>query len=176
MRNVAIGAFLGFVLIAVILVIRYMLNDTFNPLRMWRNILGSRPWPQCPKTDRGTGETGIIRIPTGKERQVEMSKMDVRAMPQPDYFVQSELDRLRVNVGFAGTDKKVIMVTSSVPNEGKSFVAPASGTSWPRPATASAWWTRYAEVRPPQQPAPLYGGGGEFHRAQPLSCRLCRGR
>jgi len=52
-----------------------------------------------------------------------MNKLNVRAMPQPDYFVQSELDRLRVNVGFAGTDKKVIMVTSSMPNEGKSYIA-----------------------------------------------------
>jgi len=52
-----------------------------------------------------------------------MNKINVLAMPQADYFVQSEIDRLRVNVGFAGTDKKVIMVTSSVPNEGKSYIA-----------------------------------------------------
>jgi len=52
-----------------------------------------------------------------------MNKMIIRSMPQPDYFVQSELDRLRVNVGFAGTDKKIIMVTSTVPNEGKSYIS-----------------------------------------------------
>jgi len=51
-----------------------------------------------------------------------MNKINIQSLPQPDYFVQSELDRLRVNVGFAGTDKRVIMVTSTVPNEGKSYI------------------------------------------------------
>lgn len=52
-----------------------------------------------------------------------MYKITIGNMPRPDYFVQSEIDRLRVNVGFAGTDKKVIMVTSSEPNEGKSYIS-----------------------------------------------------
>ncbi len=52
-----------------------------------------------------------------------MNKITIGNMPRPDYFVQSEIDRLRVNVGFAGADKKVIMVTSSVPNEGKSYIS-----------------------------------------------------
>ena len=52
-----------------------------------------------------------------------MNKLSIGNMPRPDYFVQSEIDRLRVNVGFAGTDKKVIMITSSEPNEGKSYIS-----------------------------------------------------
>lgn len=52
-----------------------------------------------------------------------MKKLEIRALPNPDYFVQSEIDRLRVNVGFSGSDKRVIMVTSSLPNEGKSYIA-----------------------------------------------------
>ena len=52
-----------------------------------------------------------------------MYKITIGNMPRPDYFVQSEIDRLRVNVGFVGADKKVIMVTSSEPNEGKSFIS-----------------------------------------------------
>ena len=52
-----------------------------------------------------------------------MHKLTIGNMPRPDYFVQSEIDRLRVNVGFAGADKKVIMVTSSEPNEGKSYIS-----------------------------------------------------
>lgn len=51
-----------------------------------------------------------------------MNRLNIRSMPNPDYFVQTEIDRLRVNVGFSGTDKKVIVVTSSVPNEGKSYI------------------------------------------------------
>ena len=52
-----------------------------------------------------------------------MNQINIQNLPQPDYFVQAELDRLRVNVGFAGADKKVIMVTSTVPNEGKSYIS-----------------------------------------------------
>ncbi len=52
-----------------------------------------------------------------------MSQITFGNMPRPDYFVQSEIDRLRVNVGFAGAEKKIIMITSSEPNEGKSYVA-----------------------------------------------------
>ncbi len=52
-----------------------------------------------------------------------MNKITIQNLPQPDYFVQQELDRLRVNVGFAGADKKLIMVTSTMPNEGKSYIA-----------------------------------------------------
>lgn len=54
-----------------------------------------------------------------------MKQINVGQLPQMDYFVQQEVDRLRVAVGFAGSDKKVIMVTSSEPNEGKSFISVA---------------------------------------------------
>jgi capsular exopolysaccharide synthesis family protein len=52
-----------------------------------------------------------------------MNQITIGSMPRPDYFVQSEIDRLRVNVSFFGTEKKVILLTSSNPNEGKSFIA-----------------------------------------------------
>ena len=52
-----------------------------------------------------------------------MSQIIIGNMPHPDYFVQSEIDRLRVNVSFFGTEKKVIMITSSGPNEGKSYIS-----------------------------------------------------
>ena len=44
-------------------------------------------------------------------------------MFKPDYFVQSEIDRLRVNIGFVGAEKKVIMITSTTVNEGKSYIS-----------------------------------------------------
>ncbi len=52
-----------------------------------------------------------------------MNQLTIHKFPENDYFVQSELDRLRVNIGFLGADKKIIMITSSVPNEGKSFIS-----------------------------------------------------
>ncbi len=39
------------------------------------------------------------------------------------YSVEEALNRLRVNFGFCGADNKKVMVSSSVPNEGKSFIA-----------------------------------------------------
>ncbi len=48
--------------------------------------------------------------------------LNVGRPPVADYFVQTAVDRLRANVGFAGSDKKVIMISSSVPDEGKSYV------------------------------------------------------
>ena len=52
-----------------------------------------------------------------------MKQVKIRQLVENDYFVQTEFDRLRVNVGFTGVDKKVIMLSSSRPNEGKSFVS-----------------------------------------------------
>ncbi len=52
-----------------------------------------------------------------------MKTITIGNVPRMDYFVQSEIDRLRVNVGFAGQDKKIIMITSSDPNEGKSYIS-----------------------------------------------------
>jgi capsular exopolysaccharide synthesis family protein len=51
-----------------------------------------------------------------------MKQVKIKQLVENDYFVQTEFDRLRVNVGFTGVDKKVIMISSSRPNEGKSFV------------------------------------------------------
>ena len=50
-------------------------------------------------------------------------KITIGKMFKPDYFVQSEIDRLRVNIGFVGANKKVIMITSTTANEGKSYVS-----------------------------------------------------
>ncbi len=52
-----------------------------------------------------------------------MKQLTIGKQPRKDYYVQMEIDRLRVNVGFIGADKKVIMMTSSEPNEGKSFIS-----------------------------------------------------
>ena len=44
---------------------------------------------------------------------------------QPDlpYSVEEAVNRLRINVSFLGSDVRKIMIVSSEPNEGKSFVA-----------------------------------------------------
>ena len=42
--------------------------------------------------------------------------------PQLPYSVEEAINRLRINISFLGSDTKKIMIISSDPNEGKSFV------------------------------------------------------
>ena len=46
----------------------------------------------------------------------------VENMPKLPYAIEEALNRLRVNVSFLGREVKTIMVISSVPDEGKSFI------------------------------------------------------
>ncbi len=49
--------------------------------------------------------------------------MEFGLTPQLPYSVQEAVNRLRINISFAGSDVRKIMVISSEPNEGKSFIA-----------------------------------------------------
>ena len=51
-----------------------------------------------------------------------MDKLIIKNMPELPYSVEDAVNRLRVNISFLGNDIKKIMVISSLPNEGKSFV------------------------------------------------------
>lgn len=52
-----------------------------------------------------------------------MKELMIRNMPELPFDMSEALNQLRVNLGFCGDQVKAVMVTSSVPNEGKSFVA-----------------------------------------------------
>ena len=43
--------------------------------------------------------------------------------PQLPYSVEEAVNRLRINISFLGSDVRKIMIISSEPNEGKSFLA-----------------------------------------------------
>ncbi len=51
-----------------------------------------------------------------------MSKIEI-SVPQLPYAVEEALNRLRINIKFCGKNTKKILIMSSVPNEGKTFVA-----------------------------------------------------
>ena len=51
-----------------------------------------------------------------------MSKISV-VIPDLPYAAEEALNRLRVNVKFSGKNTKKLLITSSVPNEGKSHIA-----------------------------------------------------
>ena len=52
-----------------------------------------------------------------------MNSLNITNVPNLSFDVQEAINQLRINLGFTGESIKVIMVTSSLPNEGKSFVA-----------------------------------------------------
>lgn len=52
-----------------------------------------------------------------------MGKLEFGNTPQLPYSVEEAINRLRINISFLGSDIKKIMVVSSEPNEGKSFLA-----------------------------------------------------
>lgn len=49
--------------------------------------------------------------------------MEFGLTPQLPYSVQEAVNRLRINISFTGSNVRKIMVVSSEPNEGKSFIA-----------------------------------------------------
>lgn len=51
-----------------------------------------------------------------------MKKIDIN-MPELPYAVEEALNRLRINIKFCGKNTQIILIVSSVPNEGKSFVS-----------------------------------------------------
>lgn len=51
-----------------------------------------------------------------------MSKVTMANFPELPYAVEEAVNRLRININFLGNDIKKIMVVSTMPNEGKSFV------------------------------------------------------
>ncbi len=52
-----------------------------------------------------------------------MKQLTINQLPQLPFDVAESINQLRVNLGFCGKEIKTVMVTSSTPNEGKSFVS-----------------------------------------------------
>lgn len=52
-----------------------------------------------------------------------MKRLEIQELAALPYGPEEALNRLRVNVNFCGDRFKKILITSSVPNEGKSFVS-----------------------------------------------------
>lgn len=52
-----------------------------------------------------------------------MKSLTLNKLPELPFDVQEAVNQLRINLSFAGTNVKKVLITSSVPNEGKSFVA-----------------------------------------------------
>ena len=53
---------------------------------------------------------------------IPQNKAEILNMPQLPYAIEEAFNRLRVNISFLGDEVRKIMVISSMPDEGKSFV------------------------------------------------------
>lgn len=51
-----------------------------------------------------------------------MKNLNITNLPNLPFDVQEAVNQLRINLGFTGDSIKTIMITSTTPNEGKSFV------------------------------------------------------
>ena len=51
------------------------------------------------------------------------NQMTIENLPDLPFDVQEAINQLRINLNFTGEQIKTIMVTSTVPNEGKSFIS-----------------------------------------------------
>lgn len=51
-----------------------------------------------------------------------MKRLEIRNMPELPFDMTEALNQFRVNLGFCGNEIKTIMMISSTPNEGKSFL------------------------------------------------------
>lgn len=52
-----------------------------------------------------------------------MKQLTINQLPQLPFDVAESVNQLRVNLGFCGKEIKAIMITSSTPDEGKSFIS-----------------------------------------------------
>lgn len=52
-----------------------------------------------------------------------MNHLTIQYLPELPFEVEESINQLRANLGFCGDQIKTVMITSGVPNEGKSFIA-----------------------------------------------------
>ena len=63
-----------------------------------------------------------MNIQSAAYRHDSLGKAVFGVKPELPYAIEEAVNRLRINISFLGSDVKKIMVISSEPNEGKSFV------------------------------------------------------
>ena len=71
-----------------------------------------------------------------------MKKVKMNIPDQGDYQLKEGLNQLKTNVAFCGEGIKVISITSSVMNEGKSSVAFSLAKTWQQMERKHYCWMR----------------------------------
>ena len=82
-----------------------------------------QPLATTPEAKLGDFNEPKKKEQMGQKERCQMKELEISRMPQLPFEVTEALNQLRINLAFCGDQIKTIMVTSSVLNEGKSFIA-----------------------------------------------------
>lgn len=116
-----IGGLLGLLICAGILIVRYLMDDTIHTAEEMEKYFGLVPLTTIPESSKVKSYDGEEEYSSRKGER-EMNKLKV-VFPDLPYAVEEAMNRLRINVKFCGKNTKKILLTSCMPNEGKSTVS-----------------------------------------------------
>ena len=110
MKNTAIGGILGMFLAIAVIVVAYLFNDTIMNAddvqrKLGLNVLGTLPLEEAEY-----------------DGEKEMKSVTFENLKKQNYTMKESLRALKTNIQFCGDDICTIVVTSAMPNEGKSTV------------------------------------------------------
>ena len=120
-KSIIIGALLGAILVIGIVVIRVIMDTTIKneeDVEKYLDLptLSAIPYHETKElAAKGKDETAFVHVP--EKKYVRPLQFDL------SFDIKESLNTLRTNMMLSGYDKKVFMFTSSIQNEGKSFVA-----------------------------------------------------
>lgn len=119
-KNTAIGGLLCMALVCAIYIVLYLMDDSIKTSEDVKKYFGVVPFTEIPE-----GKIAYVASHEHGETKENEKKntLTFSCFPQLPYAVEEALNRLRVNVTFCSRDVKKILVISSTPDEGKSFVA-----------------------------------------------------
>lgn len=127
-KNTMLGAIVGLVIVLAVLTFFFMTDDTMKSAEDVEKEFGIMPLTVIPEGD-------VASISDEREKEIhknkkkrrkekkEMKSIKINNMPDLPYAMEEAVNRLRINISFLGTKIKKIMIISTEPNEGKSFVA-----------------------------------------------------
>lgn len=108
----------GFLAGCVLFFILILMNDTIRDEEDVERYLKISALGAIPKFD----DDDSSRRTRTRPRDLPEKTVGIR-IPEEDYRIEEAFRALRTNLQFCGVDKKVIAITSCVPNEGKSSIA-----------------------------------------------------
>lgn len=120
-QNVLVGLLIGIFGACSVIFVRFIFDDkikTADDIGKYAGLTTLVAVPQIKTADK-TGNAALAdRAVSGSPETVFFSRME-----QLDYAVDEAINTLSTNLSFIGKDKKIIMMTSCQPSEGKTFLA-----------------------------------------------------